>query len=205
MAYPSRTIGSDRAAAIEIILSAVERCQTTGCWLWTGNIMKSGYGTVAIKGKRMQAHRVSYEAFVGPIPTMMVLDHLCRNRPCVNPLHLDVCTIGENVMRGDTIGARNAAKTHCIRGHEFTPENTINLTRGGRVCKVCSYAANKVVRDSGDKEGRARKNKEWRLKNADALKAKDAARYQKNREANRARQRAYYHRTKEEARTLGHR
>jgi hypothetical protein len=69
----------------------------------------------------------------------LVLDHLCRNRRCVNPEHLEIVTSVENVMRGEGFGPKNAAKTHCDKGHEFTPENTYIRTRaqGGRECRAC--------------------------------------------------------------------
>lgn len=70
----------------------------------------------------------------------MTLDHLCRNRACVRRSHLQPVTNKENVLRGESILAENARKTHCKNGHELTPENTYMRKRmqGGRMCKLCS-------------------------------------------------------------------
>ena len=105
-----------------------------GCWLWTGHVGPHGYAR--FDGVAW-AHRWSYEHFVGPIPVGLEIDHLCRNRSCVNPDHLEPVTRRENLLRGDTFASRNAAKTHCIHGHEFTPANTYVAAGGGRYCRTC--------------------------------------------------------------------
>lgn len=109
------------------------------CWEWLAYCDAYGYGRFTPrKGKTVLAHRFSYEMHIGAIPEGLTIDHLCRNRACVNPDHLEPVTIRENVMRGDTIMARHAAKTHCKHGHEFTPENTyIRPGTGHRDCKTC--------------------------------------------------------------------
>lgn len=91
------------------------------------------------------AHRVAYEQARGPIPEGLELDHLCRNRACVNPDHLEPVTHRENLLRADTFAARHAAQTHCVNGHEFTPDNTYIRTRpeGGRECRACRKARNR--------------------------------------------------------------
>jgi hypothetical protein len=84
------------------------------------------------------AHRVVYEALVGPVPEGLELDHTCDNPPCCNPGHLEPVTHAENMRRGKRNGAVvNRAKTHCKHGHEFTPANTYTQTKGGRGCREC--------------------------------------------------------------------
>lgn len=117
----------------------VEKGQSGECWRWTGFIDDSGYGTMRVEGKKQKVHRYAYGLLVGPIPTGLTLDHLCRVRACVNPNHLEPVTHRENVLRGSGPSAKNARKTHCPRGHELTPANLYNepgkLGRGR--CRIC--------------------------------------------------------------------
>ena len=109
------------------------------CWLWTGAKHNLGYGLFRT-GELRYAHRVAYMLAGGVILDGFDIDHLCRVRACVNPAHLVAVTHKENVLRGRTIAARNARKTHCPQGHEYTPENTyVERTRygTGRKCKAC--------------------------------------------------------------------
>lgn len=108
-----------------------------GCWLWGGFTEPKGYGRFQVGGAARLAHRISYELHVGPIPDGLVLDHLCRVRNCVNPEHLEPVTSRENTLRGETPAAANVTKTHCLRGHEFTAENTRATLKGGRSCRAC--------------------------------------------------------------------
>lgn len=110
----------------------------TGCWIWIGPPDSHGYGYVKMPDDyRKPAHRHVYETLVGPVDDGLVLDHLCRNRICVNPEHLEPVTHRENVLRGVGASARNAAKTHCVHGHPYTPENTYINFRGSRECRIC--------------------------------------------------------------------
>ena len=96
----------------------------SGCWLWDRAISQTGYGNICVDGKYRGAHRVVYEALVGPIPEGLHLDHRCRVRACVNPNHLEPVSQRENSLRGVGAAAVNARQTHCRHGHELTPENT---------------------------------------------------------------------------------
>jgi hypothetical protein len=110
------------------------------CLLWTGTKDSGGYGSVSVLGKTMLAHRAAYWMETGQRPPArasgMEIDHLCRNRGCVNPDHLELVTRHENNMRSDSPAAVNARATHCIHGHEFTPANT-RFNKKGRVCRAC--------------------------------------------------------------------
>ena len=103
----------------------------SGCWLWKGKL-SHGYGYF-IGGR---AHRISYEHWNGKIPEDKVIDHLCRNRNCVNPQHLEVVTQQENYIRGNT-GKHNLEKTHCPKGHELTEDN-VKLQGNKRACRICA-------------------------------------------------------------------
>lgn len=113
------------------------RIQPSGCWEWQGWTNDQGYGYITLDGRSVRAHRHFYEKHVGPIPKDMVLDHLCRNRVCVNPKHLEQVTSRENTLRGIGPAARRAAQTHCVSGHEFTTTNTHIRPNGTRRCREC--------------------------------------------------------------------
>jgi len=111
--------------------------EDSGCWVWMGRILESGYGQIGYKGKQIPAHRLAYLLFKGDIPEGMHIDHLCRNKACVNPDHLEAVTPSVNQQR---MGVhRRKSITHCKHGHEFTPENTIwKKTNGTRQCRICT-------------------------------------------------------------------
>ena len=112
----------------------------SGCWLWISATDKDGYGVIGVKGKQKRAHRLSYELYIGKIPDGLCIDHKCRVRCCVNPSHLEAVTNGENIRRGNT-GKHSSSfqrnKTHCVRGHEFTKENTFLRNDKYRICIAC--------------------------------------------------------------------
>lgn len=137
-------------------MSKMARCapvgyfvRPSGCWEWSGHKTDEGYGKVFGKdlcgATTKIAHRWMYECLVGPIPDGLEIDHLCRNRGCVNPSHLEPVTTRENVLRGDGPPARNARKTHCRNGHPLTGDNVAhpggNLNK--RRCRMCYRAKNK--------------------------------------------------------------
>lgn len=114
----------------------------TGCWLWAGAITDNGYGIlhVQVGSRRLprRAHRLMYEMLRGPVDSALHMDHLCRNRSCVNPDHLEPVTVRENIMRGVGYTAQQARKTHCKRGHPFDQENTMRVRNGKwRMCRKC--------------------------------------------------------------------
>ena len=106
------------------------------CWEWLG-VRRNGYGRYWDGSRMVQAHRHAYEALVSPIPDGLVIDHLCRNRACVNPAHMEPVTPRENTLRGESPSAKAARKTHCYKGHPFSPDNTSIKPTGERRCLTC--------------------------------------------------------------------
>lgn len=114
----------------------------TGCWPWTGRRSKGGYGRCRYRRKMWSVHRLVYTLLVGPIPEGLTIDHVrargCASTACCNPAHLEPVTLRENLLRGDTFQARNAAQTHCPHGHAYSGENLYVNPSGWRLCRTCA-------------------------------------------------------------------
>jgi hypothetical protein len=113
----------------------------SGCIFWTGAIRSDGYGQIRVGGRTLFVHRVVWELEKGPIPGGLQLDHVrargCVHRHCANVAHLELVTSRVNTLRGQSVPAVNAAKTHCAAGHEFDLLNTYWPPGGGRACRIC--------------------------------------------------------------------
>lgn len=121
----------------------VRNAAALDCWEWTAGRDTGGYGQFSIDGRLRKAHRVAWELLRGDIPDGLELDHLCRNRSCVNPWHLEPVTHQVNAVRGLTpilSRARNLAKTHCPKGHPYSGENLYITPIGQRHCRTCRSA-----------------------------------------------------------------
>lgn len=126
-----------------------------GCWTWTGGGNGIGHGKIHTPNGRKYVHRLTYEAAYGPIPEGLEIDHLCRNRGCVRPDHLEAVTHEENVRRGDS-GKWITAKTHCPQGHPYAGDNLRVDSLGRRLCVTCT----RITRNKYNVKYRARKRGE---------------------------------------------
>jgi hypothetical protein len=116
--------GDDLAAWI------VNQCTLVGeCWVWTRTRGPSGYGRMGVGSSTDFVHRVTYELLRGPIPPGLHIDHLCRNKPCCNPWHLEPVTQAENNRRN--------TRTHCYEGHPLVGSNVTTHRDGTRRCREC--------------------------------------------------------------------
>jgi hypothetical protein len=119
-------------------MAKIQIDEESGCWNWTGHVNYAGYGFFRTDGQtRGPAHRRGWELLRGPLSPDQHLDHLCRNRRCVNPSHLEPVSCGENVRRG----IRGALTTHCPLGHPYDEQNTRVDRRGRRACRECQRAS----------------------------------------------------------------
>jgi hypothetical protein len=124
----------------QLFTSHIALPDENGCMLWTASLGSDGYGLFGLKKgskwHRIGSHRAAYEHFIGPIPEGLELDHICRNRRCVNPSHLEPVTHRENIFRGVGIAPAYAARTHCKNGHLYDAANT-KWRNKSRVCLAC--------------------------------------------------------------------
>lgn len=138
----SPPVGHKKMTMFELFDRHIDR--SGYCWFWTAALKENGYGFFGARGYNGYAHRFSYEYYVGQIPDDKELDHLCRNRRCVNPVHLELVTRRVNQLRSPiSVTGVNASKTSCNRGHKLDSINTrYYYAKGGsgflvRRCRRC--------------------------------------------------------------------
>jgi hypothetical protein len=139
----------------------------SGCWIWLGALRskEDGYGGATWNGRSWRAHRLTYTLLCEAVSANLDIDHLCRNRICCNPDHLEPVTRGVNVARGDGVAPNNLLKTHCPQGHEYTPDNTYRWTKQ-RFCRICSK---KYKRNYAEKQKRLKERWEVFVEHWDPL------------------------------------
>ncbi len=131
------TFRGRRDLTLEFRMLAKIRKMPSGCWVWLGGVGTSGYGRTSTREGDLYAHRVAYSLWVGDIPGHLTIDHLCKNKLCCNPGHLEAVTAGENSLRGDGACSQHARKIVCLRGHPLAGDNLRRNNRGDRVCVTC--------------------------------------------------------------------
>lgn len=133
-------MGNLTAPEWERFSSRIRRDESSDCHHWTGPLDKDGYGSFYLRRRNRRAHRVAWYNMHGEIPEGMVINHICKNRACVNAQHLQIVTVAENTLKDSvTVAAINARKTHCPRGHPYD-----RVYRSGkryqRYCSICEAA-----------------------------------------------------------------
>ena len=149
--HGSPTVTINAMDPYERFVANVDVSHPLGCWEWRGDIGTSGYARMALDGSKTYVHRWSHEFFKGRIPDGLYIDHLCLNRGCVNPDHLEAVTPAEN-MRRSVMRERQhrtlTGRTHCKHGHDWTEDNTY-WYRGGRICRTCRTDRKRRYRREG--------------------------------------------------------
>lgn len=148
--------------ALARFMNKIDRRSPDGCWIWTGAISSTGYGSLSIQGRRYLAHRAMFALWYGTTP--LELDHVCRVHACVNPEHLEPVSHWENIARGEAPPAHRLRATHCKHGHPWTPENTGAGINGARRCLTCH------------REDEANRNRKQREARPEMLTVQEAAR-----------------------------
>ena len=135
--------------------------KTPICWFWTGATRHRGYGDAWANGRHYAAHRLAYEAVIGPIPEKLTLDHKCGVTSCVNPEHLQVMTMIDNCRLGSP-----AQNTHCPKGHPFDGRNVIWIKdkkdRMSRMCRLCKQDKDRRYHHKNKERINSGKREAWR-------------------------------------------
>lgn len=150
----SRAISVPRTKAplIERIMRRVIKHADSGCWEWVGATTQGGYAHILEGGRgseNLTVHRYLFELRFGKVPNELDLDHLCHNRQCVNPEHLEPVTRSENLRRGDNAKVRREfgmSRTHCAHGHELSPDNVLFVRKYKRACRTCNRERMRIRR-----------------------------------------------------------
>lgn len=149
----------DLKKAVIRFWSKVEK--TDSCWNWNGAVNGTGYGSIYSIGTGLtMAHRFSYMLTHGEVPEGLTIDHLCRNRRCVNPAHLEAVDHRTNCLRGTGMSSRNASKTHCNCGRPFD----IITSQGARGCRTCRNARQRLYNQRNKEVVNARDRARWKLR-----------------------------------------